>query len=90
MIRVRIVVSGRVQGVGFRYAAITEARRLGLLGWARNVSDGTVEIVAEGDPDAVQALVAWCHSGPPSARVSGVRHADIPRDGALGEFGVKW
>ena len=47
--RKRIVVRGRVQGVGFRYATVSEARRLGLHGWARNAPDGSVEIVAEGD-----------------------------------------
>ena len=51
----RIIVRGRVQGVGFRYATVSEARRLGLAGWARNAPDGSVEILAEGDPAAVRA-----------------------------------
>jgi len=90
IVRVRIVVSGRVQGVGFRYATIAEARRLGLAGWARNVPDGSVEVVAEGEAAAVQALVAWCRHGPPSARVHHVAHAEVARDEPVGQFGVRW
>jgi acylphosphatase len=88
--RVRIVVSGRVQGVGFRYAAVTEARRLGLVGWARNTPEGDVELVADGARDVVQAFIDWCQHGPPSARVAAVQHRDEPRDDALGGFGVRW
>jgi acylphosphatase len=88
-LRLRIVVRGRVQGVGFRYAAVATARRLGLTGWARNAADGSVEILAEGDPAAVHELLAWCRQGPPSARVSSVQHAEETRDGALGTFGVR-
>jgi len=90
VLRVRIVVSGRVQGVGFRYATINEARRLALAGWARNAPDGSVEIVAEGAPDAVRALIAWCGQGPPSARVRNVVHSEVERDQPLGGFGVRW
>jgi acylphosphatase len=89
-LRVRIVVRGRVQGVGFRYATVIEARRLGLAGWARNAPDGSVEILAEGDPAAVRALIAWCRQGPPSARVATVHHSEEPADGQLGAFGVRW
>ena len=88
--RVRLVVSGRVQGVGFRYATISEARRLGLRGWARNAPDGSVEIVAEGDPASVRALIDWCHRGPPSARVRAVQQSTASGDEPLGEFGVRW
>jgi acylphosphatase len=90
IVRVRIVVSGRVQGVGFRWATVSEARRLGLAGWARNLPDGGVEIVAEGEADAVGALIVWCGQGPPSARVRTVAHAQASRDEPLKEFGVRW
>lgn len=90
VLRMRIVVRGRVQGVGFRYAAVTEARRLGLAGWARNAADGSVEILAEGNANAVHDLIAWCREGPPAARVAGVQHTEEPRDQPLGGFGVKW
>ena len=89
-LRIRIVVRGRVQGVGFRYATVSTARRLGLAGWARNAPDGSVEILAEGDPTTVHELLTWCHQGPPSARVSSVQHSEETRDGELGTFGVRW
>ena len=88
-LRVRIVVRGRVQGVGFRYATVTEARRLGLAGWARNAPDGSVEILAEGDPTAVRQLIAWCGQGPPAARVANVQHREEASDESLGRFGVR-
>lgn len=90
MVRRHIVVRGRVQGVGFRYATVSEARRLGLSGWARNASDGSVEIVAEGDAADVRALVAWCHQGPPAARVASVEERDESPGQPLGQFGVRW
>jgi acylphosphatase len=69
MIRRRLVVRGRVQGVSFRFHAAREARRLGVAGWIRNAPDGSVEAVAEGEPAAVGAFVEWAHEGPPAARV---------------------
>ena len=68
----RAVVSGRVQGVGFRYFAERAARKAGVAGWVRNLPDGRVEAVFEGPRADVQALVDWCHEGPPSARVEQV------------------
>ena len=70
-IRRRVTVAGRVQGVFFRDACRREACSNGLAGWARNLSDGRVEVVVEGPPGAVERLVAWCRTGPPRARVSG-------------------
>jgi len=68
-----LVISGQVQGVGFRYSMAEEAERLGARGWVRNRRDGSVEAVVDGDPDAVQALVAWARRGPPSASVTSVK-----------------
>ena len=68
-----MTISGQVQGVGFRYAVIGRARSRGVAGWVRNNSDGTVGAVFEGQPEAVDALVAWCRRGPPGARVDDVR-----------------
>ena len=65
-------VSGRVQGVAFRWAARARARELGLNGWVRNLEDGRVETWVEGDATAVDAMRAWLHEGPSAARVSGV------------------
>jgi acylphosphatase len=87
--RVYIRVSGRVHGVGFRYAALIEARRLGLAGWVRNVPDGTVELVAEGLPSAVQSLIAWCEHGPPSARVAGTVVREEPNAAPLVGFEIR-
>jgi acylphosphatase len=69
---VRAVIRGRVQGVSFRWYTREEAERLGVAGWVRNRPDGSVELWAEGAREAVEALLAWCHRGPPAARVSGV------------------
>ena len=69
----RLRISGRVQGVGFRYALQSEARRLGLAGWVRNRSDGSVEALAQGAPQSLDALTAWARRGPAAARVSSVQ-----------------
>lgn len=73
MIEHRVIrVSGRVQGVFFRQFAKRKAVELGVVGFARNEPDGTVTIEAEGDPAALDTLVAWCHEGPTFARVERV------------------
>jgi acylphosphatase len=68
-----VTVRGRVQGVGFRYSLGERARSRAIAGWVRNNPDGSVEAVLEGAPEAVDALVAWCHRGPAGARVDDVR-----------------
>lgn len=72
MAAVQARITGRVQGVAFRWHTQEEALRLGVTGWVRNEVDGSVLLHAEGDDVAVSDLVAWCHHGPPSARVSHV------------------
>ena len=67
--RVQILVSGRVQGVGFRYETHTRAVSLGLSGWVTNRLDGTVEVALEGPVERVELLLRWCREGPPSAYV---------------------
>ena len=69
-------VCGRVQGVGFRYSAIMEARRLGVNGWVRNAVDGDVEIWAEGQPEKLMRFFVWLHRGPQYARVDSVEKED--------------
>jgi len=81
--RVSLRIRGRVQGVFYRESARTEALRLGLTGWVRNLPDGSVEAVAEGPPEALEAFISWSQRGPPQARVSDVERADAA---ALGEF----
>ena len=70
----RVVVTGRVQGVGFRDAAAQAAFALGVHGWVRNRRDGTVEALAQGDADAVDRFVEWCRKGPPSRDRAQRRH----------------
>jgi acylphosphatase len=72
---VRVVVTGRVQGVGFRYATVQRARSLGLGGWVRNRLDGSVEAVFEGPPERVRSMVDWCRRGPRGARVERLEEA---------------
>jgi acylphosphatase len=62
-------VSGRVQGVGFRYSAIREAQRLRINGWVRNASKGDVEVWAEGAPEKLAAFLEWLHKGPQFSRI---------------------
>ena len=73
---VRLFVSGRVQGVGYRYWTMDQAALLGLDGWVRNRVDGRVEILAAGEPEAVAALIGAAARGPRAARVEGVETAD--------------
>ena len=72
-----LLISGSVQGVGFRYAMAEEAGRLGITGWVRNRRDGTVEAIVDGAEAAVDALLAWARRGPPSARVTDVAISKI-------------
>lgn len=71
--RVHIWISGRVQGVGFRFSTCEVAEQLGLGGWVRNLADGRVETVFEGPAAEVARAVAWCRQGPPGAWVSDLR-----------------
>ena len=80
-IAVRATVSGRVQGVGFREATVRRARELGVLGWVRNAEDGSVAVHAEGDEEAVEALVAFLRVGPRGAAVSGVEVERVKPEG---------
>lgn len=70
--RARVLVSGRVQGVWFRESTRRRAEELGVAGWVRNLPDGRVEALFEGDPAAVEAAVAFMGQGPPSARVEAI------------------
>ena len=85
MIARRLLVHGRVQGVGFRYAMVDAALAIGVAGWVRNRRDGTVEAFVQGDDDAVARAVAWARRGPPTARVDRVDVDEAATDpGAAG------
>jgi len=83
-IAVRLIVRGRVQGVGFRWWACEEARRLGLDGWVRNLADGSVELLAAGPETVVAEFVGSCGVGPSGARVSSVERQAAADDAARG------
>ena len=84
LVRRRIVVHGRVQGVWFRESARRRAEQLGVAGWVRNRPDGAVEAELEGVAEDVDVLAAWFRHGPPDARVERVDVEDLPPTGALG------
>jgi len=69
-VRVRVFVSGLVQGVGYRYSTMNQAKYFGLGGWVRNLPDGRVEAVFEGSKKAVEGIIGWCRRGPIGATVS--------------------
>jgi len=87
--RLQLIVSGRVQGVGFRFSAYDEAKELALAGWVRNLAGGEVEIVAEGSRENLQMLAAWAHLGPPSAHVTAVREDWLNFTGEFTEFRIR-
>jgi acylphosphatase len=82
--RAHAIVTGLVQGVGYRASTAHEARALGLAGWVRNLPDGAVELEVEGPPADVAALLAWCDRGPPAARVKRVAITDLAATGETG------
>jgi acylphosphatase len=84
MVRRRVIVHGRVQGVGFRLSVARRATSLGVAGRVRNLPDGTVEAVFEGEPDAVESLVRYCGVGPRGAVVSRVDVREEPLEQLAG------
>lgn len=90
MICIRLFISGKVQGVNFRYHARQKALELSVAGWVRNTGDGEVEIVAEGGEMKVREFVEWCKKGPARARVQEVRVQEEKYNGYFRTFGVKY
>jgi len=86
--RAHVIIHGRVQGVCFRIETQRAARRLGVTGWVRNLSDGNVEAVMEGSAKAVAALLNWCDQGPRMARVDKVDVLHKPYSGEYEDFMV--
>ena len=88
-IRVRVLISGQVQGVYFRDSARALATELGVTGWVRNLRNGRVEVLCEGEEVAVRRLIEWCHEGPPGARVSRVETERSERTGEFDSFRIE-
>jgi acylphosphatase len=87
--RLDATVTGRVQGVGFRWFVVREATELGLEGWVANTPNGAVRCVAEGPEDRLAALLERLREGPPAAIVDNVSEAFMPATGTLGPFSVR-
>ena len=89
MVRARLLISGIVQGVGYRWSCNREARSLGLTGWVRNLPDGRVEAVLQGTRDQVERMIKWCYRGPSEAQVSdiAVSYEDALED--FQDFGIR-
>ncbi len=86
--RIQVIVHGRVQGVFFRATAQREARQNGLTGWVKNRRDGSVELVVEGEEDAVKDFLAWAQSGPSTARVDKVETKWRSYTGEFSDFRI--
>lgn len=87
--KVRLQVSGRVQGVYFRMFTQKKARQLEIKGFVRNLPDGRVEIIAEADHASVEQLIQWCHKGPITARVDQVDIIELETDEAFTAFEIR-
>ena len=85
----QIRVFGHVQGVGFRAALQHEARKLGVTGWVRNRTDGSVEALVQGSPEAVDAIIGWARHGPPGCRVRDFQAADAGQEEARAGFELR-
>jgi len=88
MKRIRAIVQGTVQGVGFRYSAAAEADRIGVMGWVRNVGSDSVEAEVQGDERQVDEMQKWLRHGPPSATVEGVEVTDLETVAGEAEFQI--
>ena len=89
-IRAHAIISGRVQGVFFRMETMRAAQRIGVSGWVRNLRDGTVEAVFEGDKTRVDAMLNWCKQGPPHAHVTDVKVDREQYTGKFDSFEIKY
>lgn len=87
--RVHLFISGKVQGVYYRAYTREVAERLGIKGWVRNLPDGRVEVVAEGDESALKNLIAWCWEGPPLAKVEYVEEIWEEPTGEFNDFRIR-
>lgn len=87
--RAHAFISGSVQGVSFRYYTYHEALKRGLRGWVRNLNDGRVEAVFEGEKDAIEKVLEWSQSGPPAAHVDNIEIDWLEPSDSLSDFRVR-
>lgn len=87
--RVKITVKGKVQGVWYRQSTLETANALGIRGWVRNLPNGDVEILAEGETEAINSLIEWCKKGPPLAIVKDIEIVELSYIGNLPDFHIK-
>lgn len=87
-IKIQIFVTGKVQGVGYRLYIATKAQNLGITGWIKNNSDGSVEGVFEGEEDLLKKIIEWCKEGPPFAQVDNVEVYSYSYNGTFKDFKI--
>ena len=90
MKRLHVYISGRVQGVFFRAETQRAAKGFNLTGWVRNMADGRVEVLFEGEDKNIDKMIAWCHIGPPAAQVQEVLIEEKSYTGEFNDFGIKY
>ena len=90
MKRVHVHINGRVQEVFFRAETQRTAKSFNLTGWVRNIADGRVEAVLEGDDENVDKMLKWCHTGPPAAKVEEVLTEEEPYTSEFSDFSIKY
>ncbi|MCK9507088.1 MAG: acylphosphatase [Pigmentiphaga sp.] len=81
-----IRVTGKVQGVGFRFSTLRRAHSVGATGWVRNNEDGSVEALVQGNPEQVDHMLEWMRQGPPGARVDTIEHETLQSDRVYRRF----
>jgi len=88
--RAKLIIKGMVQGVNFRYYTQREAQKRNLTGWVRNLPDGSVAALFEGEEDEVEAMIQWCRHGPPSAQVTEMIAQPEEYRGEFGSFSIQF
>jgi acylphosphatase len=89
MVRAHLLITGIVQGVGYRWSCQRAAQGIGVTGWVRNLPDGRVEAVAQGTREQVEQLIKWCYRGPEEARVSDIAVAYEEAAETFQDFGIR-
>ncbi len=88
--RVHVYISGKVQGVFFREYTRRKAKNLGIKGWVRNLPDGRVEAIFEGEKEKIKEMIEWCHTGSPYSKVEKVEVTEEEYKGEFEDFEIRW